>query len=376
MSSPFAGSWRRFRAVPDARPRRIAALRDRLVDAHLDGLLVSGLPNIRYLTGFSGSNALLLVSARELLLLTDFRYETQVAAEVGDLAQVRIETVSLWKGLRAALKDLPAIAVCGFEAAHLSHRDFQRLIEDGGRLQWRPVTDLVEGLRIVKDDAERETIRAAAAIAIEALECTLREVGPGLTELQVTGILERHLRESGSEFHPFPVIVASGPRSALPHAHPGRRTIAPGDFLLLDFGAVVDGYCSDITRTVVLGKASARQREVYEAVRDANSRARAGVRSGMLGKEADALARDVLAARGYGEGFGHGLGHGLGLEVHEPPRLSRISEEVLPARAVVTIEPGVYVPDWGGVRIEDDVSLDDEGSELLTHFPRELLELN
>ena len=332
--------------------------------------------NVRYLTGFSGSSALLFVSARDVLLVTDFRYETQVAEETGDLARILIETSSLWQGLWSGLKEMPGLTALGFETAHLMHRDFQRLLEDGGRYQWRPVSDLVEGLREVKDAVELQSIRAAGAVAIEALECTLRDIGPGLSELQVAGILERHLRESGSEAHPFPAIVASGARCALPHAHAGTRTIAPGDFVLLDFGATVGGYCSDVTRTVVLGRASERQREVYQAVRASNARARAGVRAGMRGKHADALARDLLGERGFGEAFGHGLGHGLGLEVHEAPRLSRINEGVLPIGAVVTIEPGVYLRDWGGVRIEDDVYLGKDGSELLTHYSRELMELN
>jgi len=345
-----------------------------LVANALDGLLVTSLANVRYLTGFSGSNALCFVSAREIILITDFRYQTQATEEAGTLASVRIEQSSLWTGLWAVLPTSGVDAI-GFESAHLLHRDFQRLLEQSDRWRWRPTTDLVEGLRAQKDAGEVEHIRAAGRVAMEALQRTLDEVRPGMTELAVCGVLERALRQAGSEAHPFPPIIASGPRSALPHARASERTIAPGDFLLLDFGATSGGYCSDVTRTVVVGQADERQREVHAAVREANAAARAGIRAGMRGQEGDALARGVLEGRGLGEAFGHGLGHGIGLQVHEAPRLSRLAEEVLPVGSVVTIEPGVYVPEWGGVRIEDDVHLSAAGPELLTDFTRELLEL-
>lgn len=362
--------------VNSARAARQAALVERLVSQHLDGVLVTSLPNIRYLTGFSGSNALLLVTARETHLVTDFRYQTQAAEESGDVCRVRIETSSLWSGLWSLLATIPGAQALGFESAHLLHRDFQRLLEQGDRPHWRPVTDLVEGLRAQKDAGEVAYIRAAGAMAMKALRVTLESVRVGMTELEVCGILERALREAGSDAHPFPPIVASGPRSALPHARASTRTIAPGEFLLLDFGASTGGYCSDVTRTVVLGHVDERQRETYDAVREANRVAREGIRAGMRGREGDALARGVLESRGFGGLFGHGLGHGIGLEVHEAPRLSRLAEEVLPVGSVVTIEPGVYVPEWGGVRIEDDVYLGADGAEWLTDFTRELLVLS
>lgn len=362
--------------MADERPRRASNLRDRLVEHHLDGLLVSSLPNVRYLTGFTGSNALLLVTQRELWLLSDFRYASQVSDEVGELARVRIETSSLWSGLWDLLPQLGGVGVLGFESNHLTHRDFQRLLDDGGRWTWRAVVDLVESLRERKDPTEVASIRRAGAMATVALGRTLDLIRQGMSELEVAGVLERCLRDAGTEAYPFPTIVASGERSALPHARAGERAIARGDFLLLDFGATADGYCADVTRTVVVGQASERQREVYEAVREANEEAARRVRAGMTGREADAIARDVLTTRGLGEAFGHGLGHGLGLEVHEAPRLSRLSESPLPEGAVVTIEPGVYVPGWGGVRIEDDVFLGAGGPELLTDFPRKLMELS
>lgn len=361
--------------MTDYRPARLAALVDGLTAAHLDGLLLTGLANIRYLTGFSGSSALLVVTPRDVILITDFRYQTQVVDEVGELARVCIEPASLWTGLWHQLGQLPSIKVMGFEAAHVIHRDFQRLVEAGSRWQWRPTVDLVESLRERKDAGEVELILQAAGVATRALERTLPQVKAGMNELAVAGVLEKALRDEGSEGFPFPSIVASGERAALPHAHSSTRVLEKGDFLLMDFGAEVGGYCSDVTRTVVVGPATAEQREVYEVVRVANERAAGGVRAGMSGRDADGIARNYIERAGFGELFGHSLGHGIGLEVHEAPRLARTAEAVLPVGAVVTIEPGIYRPGWGGVRIEDDVVLGAEGPHILTQFPRELIEL-
>jgi Xaa-Pro aminopeptidase len=362
--------------VAEPQLARQAALVELLVGSNLDGLLVCSLPNIRYLTGFSGSNALFFVTPTESWFFTDFRYEAQVASEVIGASRVIIETTSLWRGLWEQLGTRPGTAAFGFESAHVLHRDFQRLLEDGARWTWRPTTDLVEGLRASKEPPEVESIRLAGVIATSALERTLAQLRTGMTENEAAGLLEHSLRDAGSEGFPFGTIAASGARTALPHARAGSRPIAPGDFVLLDFGAVYQGYCADVTRTVVVGKASERQKEVYDAVKEANERARALILPGMTGQQADAIARNALTARGFGEAFGHGLGHGLGIEVHEAPRLSRAAEGSLPEGAVVTIEPGVYLPGWGGVRIEDDVHLAKGGAELLTDFPRDLIELD
>jgi Xaa-Pro aminopeptidase len=362
--------------VPNVFEERAQALVERLRQEALDGLLVTSLPNVRYLTGFSGTNAILLITAGPRWMFTDFRYADQAVAEVGQSARVMIESASLWRGLWETLRGERSIHSIGFEAAHLVHRDFERLLKDATAWTWQPTVDVVERLREQKDSGELACIRDAARVAQEALEETLPRVRPGMTELQVAGILEHALRDHGSEEHPFTTIVASGERTALPHARAGTRTIARGDLLLLDFGATVSGYCSDVTRTVVVGPADERQREVHAAVHAANEAARAHVRSGMTGKEADAIARGVLERYGLSDAFGHGLGHGIGLEVHEGPRLSRISDQVLPEGAVVTIEPGAYLSGWGGIRIEDNVRLSGKGAELLTDMPRQLIELS
>jgi Xaa-Pro aminopeptidase len=309
------------------------------------------------------------------LFITDFRYKTQVADEVGSFARILVEPQSLWAGLWATLPEYAYVEVAGFESAHLLHRDFQRLLDAGARWQWRPTVDIVEALRERKDPDEVAAIAEAAGIAVHALERTVPAVRAGMTELEVAGVLERALRDAGSESFPFPSIVASGARSALPHASSSSKAIARGDFLLMDFGAAAHGYCADITRTMIVGPADDEQREVYAIVRSANETASAHVRAGLRGKDADALARDYIERRGYGEAFGHSLGHGLGLEVHEAPRLARTADGVLAVGAVVTIEPGIYRPGWGGVRIEDDVYLGADGPAVLTHFTRDLLEV-
>jgi Xaa-Pro aminopeptidase len=361
--------------VPDARPRRLGALADGLTAAHVDGLLITSLPNIRYLTGFSGSSALLFVSVKDAVLVTDFRYQTQVADEVGSLARVSIEPQSLWAGLWHQLGQLSNLEVLGFESGHLLHRDFQRLLEAGARWQWRPTVDLVETLRERKDPGELALIEAANEIAIRALERTLPQLRAGMSELEIAGVLEKALRDEGSEGFPFPSIVASGPRSALPHARSTSRRVENGDFLLLDFGAETNGYCADVTRTFVMGRAGSEQRAIYDVVRAANESAASRVKAGMTGRDADAIARDYIEQRGYGDLFGHSLGHGLGLEVHEAPRLARTADGALAEGAVVTIEPGIYRPGWGGVRIEDDVFLGPNGPKILTSFTHELIEL-
>ena len=345
----------------------------------MDALLVTSRPNIRYLTGFSGSAGVVVATRYSQLLVTDFRYDEQARQQSGAVARVEIEGTSVWDRL---FKELPTVTsgtldLIGFEAHAITVKDAERLSTGpGASWRWKAAGELVERLRVRKDAGEVAAIRSAAAAAAAALRDTLAAVRPGQTELAIAGVLEGALRRHGSEAHPFPTIVASGPRSALPHAHTSARTVAAGEWLLLDFGAVVDGYCADVTRTVVVGRrADEWQRALYDLVQDAQRRAREGVRAGMSGRDADALARDPIEARGFGAAFGHSTGHGVGLEVHEAPRLARTANDPLPEGAVVTIEPGVYVGGRGGVRIEDDVHLSPEGPVLLTDGCTDLVEL-
>ncbi len=358
---------------PDRRLERQAALRAQLVQEGIDGLLVTHLPNIRYLTGFTGSAALLLLGPDATILITDFRYATQAPAEAGPAAVVEIDQKSVWERLGRVLAShqLPAL---GIESHALTVRDAER-VSGLGRSRVVSTSDLVERLRAVKSPEEVAAIRDAASLAQSALAEVLPRVRVGQSEREIGAMLEEALRRRGSEWHPFPTIVASGPRSALPHARTSARTVGRGEWLLLDFGAQVDGYCADLTRTVVVGRADERQRTIHDLVRTAQSRALEHLRAGMTGREGDALARDVITARGFGEAFGHSLGHGLGLEVHEAPRIAPTTETPLPAHAVVTVEPGIYLPGWGGVRLEDDVYLGADGAERLSDGKTELLEL-
>jgi Xaa-Pro aminopeptidase len=358
----------------DRRLERQTALRAAIEGQGVDALLVTHIPNIRYLTGFSGSAALLVVRRDATILITDFRYAAQAPAEAGASASVEVDQRSVWERLGKVLGADPPVSL-GIEGQALTVRDAQRV---SGLTRARVVTtsDLVERLRAVKAPEEVASIRAAAELAQEALAETLPGVRVGQTERTIGASLESALRRRGSEWHPFPTIVASGSRSALPHARTSDRQLIAGDWLLLDFGAQVDGYCADLTRTVVVGaRADDKQRTVYGLVRAAQERALTGLRAEMTGRDADALAREVITERGFGESFGHSLGHGIGLEVHEAPRLAPTAEAPLPAGAVVTVEPGVYLPGWGGVRLEDDVHLSAAGPVCLSDGKTELVEL-
>lgn len=358
-----------------ARGERLACLRESLVERGLDGFLTAHGPNLRYLSGFSGSSGLLLIRAADAILLTDSRYEVQAAEEVTAEIEVRISRNGLFDAFSAVARvgsDTPRVA---FEAAHLSVREKERLEAAAPDLALRATEGLVEALRIRKSRGEIDRMSHAADVACRALEETLGRVEEGMTELEITAELEYRLRRAGSEGPAFESIVAVGPRSALPHARPSGRALSEGDLLLLDFGAVVDGYRSDITRTVVAGRPSDWQVAVHGAVLEAHDAAVASVQAGAAAAAIDAAARDSLAEAGYGEYFGHSTGHGLGLEVHEDPAVSWRSEAVLRVGNVVTIEPGVYLPGRGGVRLEDDVCVEEAGARTLTDFPLDLREI-
>jgi Xaa-Pro aminopeptidase len=349
----------------------------RVLDSEgIDALIVSHVPNIRYLTGFTGSAGAAIVLQQETVFFSDFRYRTQAEQEVGDAARIEIVASDIWSKVKSVLGEYAGLNRVGFEEHIVTVRQARELERGGLADSLVPVGGVIEKLRASKDPDEVGAIRAAAALATEALEATLQQVKPGQRELDVAARLECELRSRGSQWHPFPTIAVSGPRSALPHGQSSAREIKAGEFLLLDFGAQVDGYCADITRTVIVGgRADERQRMVYDLVCDAQSRAVSQIRVGMTGKEADALGRLPIEERGFGDAFGHSLGHGLGLEVHEDPRVSKSNDEVLPVNSVVTIEPGVYIPGWGGVRIEDDVFLGAHGTQILSEGETELREL-
>jgi Xaa-Pro aminopeptidase len=355
---------------------RLERLRLGLRDVGMDGLLVGRPANVRYLCGFSGSSGLLLVLADDrACLITDFRYEEQAAEELPPVTALWLACDGLFDELGARLDQRGTDLELGFEGDWLTVRASRELREKAARAHWEEAADFAAQLRAVKDAHELTLLQTAGEMAERALRATLEEIEEGMTEQQLDAVLQYRLRLEGSGPLPFEPIVASGPRSSLPHAAPGERRLREGDLLLLDFGASVEGYVSDITRTFALGRARPWQTEIHEAVMEAQSAALDALEPGRRASEVDETARGVLAAHGLGDRFGHSTGHGIGLEVHEAPRLARRSDDVLEVGHVVTIEPGVYLPAQGGVRIEDDVVVDAQGPRLLTHLSRDLIEL-
>jgi Xaa-Pro aminopeptidase len=345
------------------RADRLAAL---VAERELDRFLVSDLVNVQYLTGFGGTNGACVCGEEARVFLTDFRYTERAEAEVEGWEVVTVKDDWLG-GIAERLA-----GKTGFEDHHMSVRAKGKLEEklpDGVSLEGAGGT--VEKLRRVKDEAELAAIATAAELADEAWRWALERGLAGRTELDVARGVEAWLREQGAE-PSFPTIVAAGPNGALPHAEPGEREIGRGELVVFDMGAKLDRYCSDGTRTFATGEPGERAREVYETVREAQAAALAAVKAGARAEDVDTVAREPIGAAGHGERFGHGLGHGVGLEVHEEPRVSQRSEDVLAAGEVVTIEPGIYLPGELGVRIEDLVVVSTNGHHNLSGLPKEL----
>ena len=356
------------RPASEEHVHRLAALRARLSELSLHAALITHVENIAYLSGFTSSEAALVVSPRDAILISDFRYALQAREESPDFEfrQAAVRTVDgIADVIRAA-----SFGVVGFESAQVTYDTFTTLSDRLTGVSLTPVRDLVERLRMVKDDSEVAAIRRAAVLADAAMAHVESLLRAGAVEIQVAIETEAFLRREGSQPLPFDLIIASGERAALPHATSGERTMSRGDLVVVDLGARVDGYCSDLTRTVVIGKPTDRQREIYRLVWQAQRRGLEAVRAGAVAVEVDAAARSFIAERGYGEQFGHGLGHGVGREVHEAPRLGKQSRDDLAAGMVVTVEPGVYIEGWGGVRIEDLVLVTEDGCEVLSAAPK------
>ncbi len=348
-----------------ARADRLAEL---LRERELDSVVVTNLVNVRYLTGFTGTNGACVVTPGERIFFTDFRYVEQAREQVPDFERIQIGQDML----ADVAKRLKGRA--GFDDEHLSvaaHRKLSEKAPDGVELV--PAAGLVERLRAVKDDTEVAAMTAAAEISTAAYE-TLRERGlTGRTERQVAVELVRHMEDLGAEGPSFPPIVASGAHGALPHAVPRDVEIPRDTLVVIDMGAIVDGYCSDCTRTLATGSLSDEALEIYELVQRAQADALAATTAGAECRAVDAVARDLIDAAGQGEHFGHGLGHGVGLQVHEAPRLGKTAEGSLENGNAVTVEPGVYLPGKVGVRIEDLVIVTDGEPRILTAFPKALV---
>lgn len=356
---------------------RLEAVKTLLQERKLDAVLAARPANIRYLSGFVGSESYLYISKERCVILTDSRYTLQAEEEAKSF---EVQTVGRNAGYGVLLGRLlqeDGVRTLGFEEDAFLYGTAAALQKETGlpAEQWVPLNGGLSSLRAVKSEEEIRKLEQAERIGDEAFSFILNELKPGVTELQIAARLEYFMKSHGAEGTSFDTIVASGLHSAMPHAVPKEKLLEKGDFVTMDFGCRYQGYCSDMTRTVVIGKASERQKEIYQLVLEAQQAVLCSLRPGMTGREGDRLARDVIEKAGYGQYFGHGLGHSVGLEIHEKPALSMHDETVLCPGMIETVEPGIYIPGFGGVRIEDMVVLTKTGIRNLTSSPKELIEL-
>jgi Xaa-Pro aminopeptidase/Xaa-Pro dipeptidase len=348
---------------------RVIRLQMTAVNLGLNGLLFLDMTNIRYLVGFTGSDGALIIGEDAAVLLVDGRYTTQAKQETLNIEiieyQDKIDAISSTL-LRGEWQKV------GIESKVITLHDYLKLRDKLSDLELIPLADELCAIRSVKDWTEINRIKKAAGISSDALTSTLSRIRAGVAEKDIALELEFQIRNRGAENISFEIIVASGANSAMPHARPGDRRLEPGDFVVFDYGAVYEGYCSDETSTIVLGNISDRQREVYEIVKEAHDSAINSIKAGIPCNEIDRKARNIIEKKGLGQYFSHGTGHGVGLSVHENPRISTPSTSHLEAGMVITIEPGVYFPGLWGIRIEDMVLVKDNGCEILTTFSKEL----
>jgi len=355
---------------------RIEKVTQAMREEGIDGLLLTGEANVRYVSGFTSGDSYVILTEKGLFFLTDSRYTEQAAQECGGFSVVdyRRDASTLEETIAAGCSDL-GIKRLGFEKEIVAYSLYESIRTHLDRVDFVPTQGIVEGVRIVKEEAEIQILKKAAAIAAAALTDLIPLIKPGLTEQDIQRELEYLLMKNGASGTAFPTIVASGPRSSLPHGAPSQRSVEQGDFITIDFGALYQGYCSDMTRTIAIGRVSEEQRKIYDVVKKAQETALAGIRPGMTGAQIDKLARDVIKEAGYGEYFGHALGHSVGLEIHESPNFYPREETVIRPGMVITVEPGIYVEGVGGVRIEDVVVITEDGCENITHSAKEWIEV-
>ncbi len=339
-----------------------------------DALIVSKECNIRYISRFRGEGYL-YISDRRQAVLTDSRYTTQAKEEAREFEILEISSTCGYEELFRRLMEEDGAARIGFEDQHISYAGYESWQKNIPGREWIGLGESLNQLRMVKEPWELERLEKAEAIGDAAFSHILTVIKPGITELEIAAELEYAMKKNGASGTSFDTIVASGIHSAMPHAIPSEKKVESGDFVTMDFGCRYDGYCSDMTRTIVVGKASDRQKEIYRTVLEAQLAALDFIKAGLRGREVDQVARDVIAKAGYGQYFGHGLGHSVGLLIHEEPRLSLKDMTVLEENMIETVEPGIYVPGFGGVRIEDMVVVTKDGHRNLTHSKKELIEL-
>ena len=347
---------------------RIQAVRQQLVEWQVDGVIIHGVANRRWLSGFTGSNAQLAITQNKAILATDFRYWQQATIQAPDFELFKHQRTD--EDNANFIKQI-GVQRLGLEASHITLSEAHKL-QKLDAITWVPLESTLEPLRQLKTAVERDNIQKAAQITDQTMAQVKQLAKPGMSERQLAWQLERIMREAGAESTAFNVIVASGPNSALPHHYPGERLLQEGDAIIIDMGAQYQGYKSDLTRTFYLGnEPSAKFWHLYRLVHEAQLEAINTMRPGMTGIEIDALARNVITKGGHGSHFGHGLGHGVGLDIHEGPRFSIRDKTAVPAHVIVTVEPGVYLPEWGGIRIEDLVYLTESGCQFLSHSPKD-----
>lgn len=349
---------------------RLEKLRHQLENQGLDALVVTHPQNRRYLSGFTGSDGALFITPDQAILITDFRYLEQAEGESPDFELAKATTDLFPKAVRELVAK-SGVQRVGFESHHLSVAKHGDWSAEAAGFELVPVGELVEKMRAIKDEGEMGKIRRAVALGDAAMAHIREFIKPGVTEKEVAWELEVHMRTHGAEAVAFDIIVASGPNGAMAHATISDRAIGVGEPIVIDIGARVHGYHSDLTRTLVLGEPDARFQEIYDLVLKAQEGALEGIRPEMTGREADALARDVIEEAGYGENFGHGLGHSVGLEIHENPKARKVSEDVLRPGMTLTVEPGIYITGWGGVRIEDLVVIRQDRVEVLSQADKD-----
>nr|WP_200793454.1 Xaa-Pro peptidase family protein [Caminicella sporogenes] len=350
---------------------KVNNFRKKIIEKGLDAAVVYKPQNRRYLSGFTGTAGYVVITRDRNIFITDFRYVEQASKQCKGFEIIKHSNE---KSLYDILNNLQ-IKKLGFEEDFVTFLQYREFEEKLNNIELVPLNGIINDLRKIKTEDEIENIRKAASIADMAFKHICSVLKPGITEWEISLELENFMKRQGASGTSFESIVASGKRSALPHGVASQKIIEKGDFVTLDFGCVYNGYCSDMTRTVVIGKATERQREIYEIVLQAQKAALENIRAGITGFEVDKIARDIITNKGYGEYFGHGLGHGVGLEVHENPRLSPLGKDTLEENMVVTDEPGIYIPDFGGVRIEDLVVVKKDGCELLSKSPKDLIEI-
>ncbi|GAB4440668.1 MAG: Xaa-Pro peptidase family protein [Anaerolineae bacterium] len=352
---------------------RLEKFRQLMAEQKIDGFLVTQPENRRYLSGFTGSSGILIITPERQAVATDSRYYEQVRQQCPDWELIEAGYDFVGNMLETLRQFELGARRVGFEPGHINVstlNSWERALK--GRLVLVDTEGFVEVLRMRKDQTEVASIRKAIAVADEALVHVTQWMKPGMTERQVAWEIESYMRTHGADAVSFEPIVASGPNSAMPHARPTERVLQAGEPITMDFGCIVEGYCSDLTRTVCLGEpADTKYLEVWHTVLKAQEVAEDGARVGMTGEQIDKLARDVIAEAGFGDYFGHGLGHGVGLAIHEGPRFSFTYPHEVPVGAIMTIEPGIYIPGWGGVRIEDMAWVRPNGLEILTAAPKE-----